>query len=123
MVLKSRALFDKFSPLIKDYGPKMVKQVGAVYCFEIREKKGGEPTLFTVDLKNGQGQYAVGAIKGVKPDCTFVMLDDDFMDLSNGKLKGQDAFMKGKMKIKGNMAAAMKMKPEMFPKEIPKPKM
>ena len=45
------------------------------------------------------------------------MLDADFMDLVSGKLKGQDAFMKGKMKIKGNMAKAMKFNPSMLPKD------
>ena len=45
------------------------------------------------------------------------MLDADFMDLVSGKLKGQDAFMKGKMKIKGNMAKAMKFNPSILPKD------
>ena len=47
------------------------------------------------------------------------MLDADFMDLVSGKLKGQDAFMKGKMKIKGNMAKATKFTPELFPPPTP----
>ena len=47
--------------------------------FEIREKKDGQPTIFTVDLKNGKGAVKEGKIDGVKPDATFFMLDDDFV--------------------------------------------
>ena len=45
------------------------------------------------------------------------MLDGDFINLYAGKLKPQDAFMNGKMKIKGNMAKAMKFNPSVLPKE------
>ena len=47
--------------------------------FEIRETKAGSPTIFTIDLKNGKGAVKEGKIDGVKPDATFVMLDDDFV--------------------------------------------
>ena len=40
-----------------------------------------------------------------------------FVQLALGKLNPQTAFMKGKMKIKGNMKAALKFKPDMIPKD------
>ena len=58
-----------------------------------------------------------GKIDGVKADATFVMLDNDFIALAGGKLKPQEAFMQGKMKIKGNMKAALKFKPDILPKD------
>merc|ERR1712195_452652 len=100
-------------PHIAALGADIVKQVGCVYAFEIREKKGGAPTTYTIDLKNGNGSIT----EGIKPDSTFVMLDADFIKLAQGKLKAQDAFMQGKMKIRGNMKAALKLKPEIFPKD------
>ena len=98
----------------------MVKKVGFAYAFEIREKKGAKPNLFTIDLKNGEGAFNAGPIEGVKPDATFIMLDADFAAMSSGKLKPQEAFMQGKMKIRGNMKAAMKFTPDVLPKdEVP----
>jgi putative sterol carrier protein len=50
-----------------------------------------------------------------KADATFTMTDEDFNNVCLGKLNPQIAFMQGKMKIKGNMAAASKFTPELFP--------
>ena len=97
------------------HGAAIVAKVGAVYLFELREKKGGDPTFITVDLKNENGKITFG--KEGRPDATFVMLDADFVKLAGGKLKAQDAFMTGKMKIKGNMAKAMKFTPDVLPKD------
>lgn len=45
------------------------------------------------------------------------MLDDDMISMAQGKLNPQQAFMQGKMKIKGNMAAATKFTPDLLPKD------
>jgi putative sterol carrier protein len=68
-------------------------------------------------LKNGNGKVSK-ATEGT-PDATFEMIDADFISLSNKTLNPQQAFMQGKMKIKGNMAAAMKFNLDLFP-PIPK---
>ena len=73
----------------------------SVYGFKIDNDE------WTVDLKSGSGSVAKGS--GAKPDCTIIMKEQDFVDLMTGKLNGQSAFMSGKMKIKGNMGAAMKL--------------
>ena len=44
-----------------------------------------------------------------KADITITIKDDDMVDLASGKLNPQQAFMKGKLKIKGNMGLAMKL--------------
>ncbi len=44
-------------------------------------------------------------------DCTLTMAEDVFEQLVAGKLNAQQAFMQGKLKIGGQMAAAMKLGP------------
>ena len=114
MSLKVAALFDKMSPYLKTNGAEAVKKVGFVYHFEVAAEKGKEPVVWTVDLKNGTGSIKNG--KEGKADATFSLVDNDAVDLFTGKLNAQNAFMQGKLKIKGNMQAAMKFTPDLFPK-------
>ena len=65
---------------------------------------GGE---WVVDLKNGSGSVKPG--KAAKADLTLTVSDDDFVALAEGKLNPQQAFMRGKLKLKGNMGLAMKL--------------
>ena len=44
-----------------------------------------------------------------KADITITIADQDMIDMASGKLNPQQAFMKGKLKIKGNMGLAMKL--------------
>lgn len=99
-------------------GKGLIKKVNAVFGFNITKKKGGPAILtYEIDLKNGQGD--VHQRKPQNPDAIFTMLDGDFDKVCKGTLNPQIAFMQGKMKIKGNMAAATKFTPELFPKPTP----
>ena len=100
--------------LSRGEGKHLIKQVNAVFGFEITKKKGGKAELiYEIDLKNGQGDVHQRTPKGA--DATFTMTDGDFDKVCKGTLNPQIAFMQGKMKIKGNMAAATKFTPELFP--------
>lgn len=99
-------------------GKALVPKVQSVFGFGIQAKKGGPIVKqYTIDLKNGQGQVTVGETQ--KADATFTMLDEDFANVCLGKLNPQNAFMTGKMKIKGNMAKATKFTPDLFPPPTP----
>ena len=43
------------------------------------------------------------------PKITMTMKESDYLDMINGKLNGQMAFMSGKLKIAGDMGLALKM--------------
>eukprot|EP00420_Gonyaulax_spinifera_P033828 CAMPEP_0197870222 /NCGR_PEP_ID=MMETSP1439-20131203/978_1 /TAXON_ID=66791 /ORGANISM="Gonyaulax spinifera, Strain CCMP409" /LENGTH=100 /DNA_ID=CAMNT_0043489111 /DNA_START=88 /DNA_END=386 /DNA_ORIENTATION=+ len=100
--MKSQALFDRMAAAVKAKGPELVKMGGAVFQFVISD--AGPEGKFTLDLKNGSGDAKAG--EDAKADCTITMKDDDLMAMSEGKLDGMQAFMGGKLKIKGNMMLA-----------------
>merc|ERR1711981_491983 len=55
--------------------------------------------LIKGDISEGEGKAA----------CTLSINDADCVNLLTGKLAPQSAFMQGKLKLSGNMAAAMKL--------------
>jgi len=100
--------------LARGEGKHLISKVNAVFGFEITKTKGAKPSLiYEIDLKSGQGD--VHQRKPANADATFTMTDGDFEKVCKGTLNPQIAFMQGKMKIKGNMAAATKFTPELFP--------
>ena len=115
MTTKSQTIFEMMKIFLeRGEGKDLVKKVNSVFGFDILAKKGGKPVLsVTIDLKNGQG--SVEFKKPASSDAIFTMVDGDFEQVCKGTLNPQVAFMQGKMKIKGNMAAATKFTPELFP--------
>ena len=81
-----------------------VKTVNAVYQFEIDGDNGG---TWTVDLTKDSDFVSEG--EADSPDCTVQMKESDFVAMWNGSLPGAQAFMMGKLKIKGDMGLAMKL--------------
>lgn len=74
-------------------------QVNAVYQFVV--VSGSDKKTWTVDLKNGpKGKVASGASSGA--DCTLTLAEKDFVDLVQGKLDAQSAFLKGLLKVLTN---------------------
>ncbi|XP_052794200.1 peroxisomal multifunctional enzyme type 2-like [Mya arenaria] len=107
MALKSDAVFKGMIEQLK--GRKGVaKKINAVFVWEITQ--GGKKVAeWTADMKTGEGSVYEGTPKSGKADCTVVISDDDLVDLVTGKLNGQQAFMSGKMKLRGNIMLAQKL--------------
>lgn len=78
--------------------------MNAVYQYDITGDGGGK--WYTVindgeiDVKEGEHE---------NPNITLVIDAADYVDLVDGKLNGQMAFMTGKLKIKGDMSLGMKL--------------
>eukprot|EP00940_MAST-03C_sp_MAST-3C-sp2_P000467 g467.t1 len=81
-----------------------LREVKGVITFKFTSPSG----MWTVDLKTGKGSVYQGKAKK-KANLTLTMKAKDFVDMAQGKLNGQQAFMSGKLKMKGNMGLAMKL--------------
>ena len=72
--------------------------------------KGGKTAgQWTVDLKSGIGSVTVGPCKKGKPDCRIRVEHDDLASIATGKSNPQQLFMKGKLKVKGNVMLTAKL--------------
>jgi putative sterol carrier protein len=87
----------------KTKNPDAQKKVNATYRFDLTGPNGG---TWIVDFKEGSAGVRQADEAG---QCTITMADDDFLSLLSGKLNPQMAFMSGKLKVKGDMALAMKL--------------
>lgn len=109
---KTAALFERFKQVFYKLPDAVrrehVKKIGGIFQFDI-DTGGGRIETFYMDLKNGAGDIGAGKAKGAAADITVMVGDANFVDLAGGKLKGQAAFMKGLLKVKGNMMLAMKL--------------
>ncbi|KNC56147.1 sterol-binding domain-containing protein [Thecamonas trahens ATCC 50062] len=98
------AVFDELASRLAS-SPELVSKIKGVFLFNL--KAGKVKQAWTVDLKNGAGSIVKG--KAGKADCTVTMSDADFIDLMTGKLDGTQAYMAGKLRLKGDMGLAMKL--------------
>ena len=80
------------------------RAANAVYQFNIDGDNGG---TWVVDLTKDADFVTEGEIDDAQ--CMITMKESDFVDLWTGKLGGPQAFMMGKLKIKGDMGLAMKL--------------
>lgn len=97
--------------------------------FQLEVSKNGETAIWTIDAKKTGTVYKGKATP--KADVTIILADDILVDLANGKvrhcsavsaylpfvqpitaifqLNGQQAFMTGKLKTRGNIMLATKL--------------
>lgn len=103
--LAADRIFDEISLRLKG-NPGIAKKVNAVYEFHV--SKGDFTKVFVADLKKGEiGVKSSGA--SPKPQCTVIIKDDDFVKLASGSGNPQQMFMKGQLKVKGNIMLAQKL--------------
>ncbi len=83
--------------------------VNATYQFDLTGDGGG-----TYHVKIADGACEVQEGPADSANITITMAASDYLDMINGKLNPQMAFMGGKLKIKGDMSLALKMQ-QIFP--------
>src|SRR6266853_2224564 len=98
-----------FDSMRGSFKPDKAKGVHARYHGELSGPNGGE---WWIDVNDGT--YKMGKGKIDNPSVTFITSDNDWVAMSNGKLKGTWAFMTGRLKVHGPQLVARKLD-EIFP--------
>ena len=101
--------FDRELPEKVRNDPSKVSGFKGVLAFAITGDRGGE---WVVRIADGKLEVR----EGTDPAAGFKvrMADNHFVDMINGKLSGQKAFMTRKLKFEGNVMMAMKLRPLLF---------
>ncbi|RKP38116.1 SCP2 sterol-binding domain-containing protein [Dimargaris cristalligena] len=112
---ESSALFVQLAHAFATMAPaerkRAVQGVRGVFQFNIRNAAGQTQT-WALDLKNtAESGEVVARGAPAKADIILTVADADFVSIGQGKTSAQGAFLTGKLKLKGNMALAMKLEP------------
>ena len=89
------------------------KAVNGTFLFNVKpgsgEGNGEKPVQFYVDMRR-EGKIIKGSGPAKpKPDCVMTISDRDMIRVALGKLSPQVAFMKGRVKVKGNIMLGLRM--------------
>ncbi|WP_164667963.1 SCP2 sterol-binding domain-containing protein [Virgibacillus doumboii] len=98
-----RETFQEIDSAVSD-DPSKAQGTEAVYLFNL---DGDESGTYHI-VFNGDKSYAAEG-EADNADCTLFMDSNDFMKMVDGELNGTQAFMSGRLKIKGNMGLAIKL--------------
>lgn len=101
-------LFEQWLPTRVDELKELVPVIRTVYQWNILQK-GQVASVWTLDLKNGDGAIHRGSPKTGKADCILSIEDDNAVKIFEGKEDAMKAFMSGRLKIAGNVMAAQKL--------------
>lgn len=105
--LKSDALFAKIIEEVEK-NKQMAKSIGGVFLYNITDN-GKTVKSWTLDLKTAA--VYEGTPKSGKADTTMTVGDSDLVEIASGSLSPQVAYLKGKLKIAGNIMLAQKLGP------------
>ena len=109
MAAQATSVTEIFQMMPSRFNAQAAQGVNATYQFELTGDTGG---TYHVKIANGACQVEQGPAESA--NITITMAAQDYVDMINGKLNPQMAFMGGKLKIKGDMSLALKMQ-QIFP--------
>ena len=93
-----------FADIASNLDPAMTDDLNATIQFDLDGDNGG---LYWV--KVGDGEVLSGTGPANKPEMTLRALADDWAAVVSGELNPMQAFMSGRLKIRGNMDLALKL--------------
>jgi len=98
-----------FDGMKQSFQADKAKGVHAKYQWNLSGPNGGD---WWIEVNDGTFKMGQGKIDN--PSVTFITSDNDWVAMSNGKLKGTWAFMTGRLKVRGSQSIARKLD-EIFP--------
>ena len=84
--------------------PERAKGLKATYQFKLTGEGGGD---WVMEIADQQCQVKEGV--AADPDATVSLVAADYVALVKGELDAMGAFMRGKLKVTGNMGLAMRV--------------
>ena len=96
--------FEEFFENLKQQPPEKTQGVNSSYVFDI-EGAG----KWKVDVKDDSGVSVSDAADGDDAACTLSASEETFQKIISGEQNATSAYMTGKLKIRGDMGAAMKL--------------
>lgn len=102
--------FDRVLPETVRSEPQKIDGFVGTLRFTITGDDGG---VWTVHFKEG-AEVEVKEGEDGTPGFTVKMKDQNFVRMMNGELSGPNAFMTGKLKFKGDVGKAMKLRGLLF---------
>ena len=95
--------FEKILP--QRFKPEKAKGIDVIVNIEITGNNGGKWIVIIKNqiLKINEGLHT-------SPSLSLKISEKDYLDVINGKLSGEKAFFTSKLKLKGNISQALRLK-------------
>ncbi|CAI5722092.1 unnamed protein product [Hyaloperonospora brassicae] len=98
-------VFNRLRATLQEKGQTLCKQISGVLEWHINKE------VWTISLLNGKGVVIEGSGPRLAPDLQIHMDEQDFLDLAAGRLRVQQALIRKKLRLQGNLKMAMKLQP------------
>ena len=102
-----RAVFEEQVAAELARRPELATEVDAVLQVEIAGAGGG---IWTIDLTRAHAPPSVVVGAHADPAVRIAIAHDDFVDLVTGNQRWTDAYVRGKIDVRGNLVTALKLR-------------